>query len=134
MMGTQPVEYRFNVTRYWKGEVGMEARVFTNASSAACGRSYSKGTTYVIYGSLRDGKVRDSACSRTRSAENATDDYLIGLREAWPVVDYITVNLSSPNTPGLRDLQAADSTAALLERLKQEQELLSGRVWEAGAA
>ena len=75
MMGTQPVEYRFNVTRYWKGEVGMEARVFTNASSAACGRSYTKGTTYVIYGSLRDGKVRDSACSRTRSEENATEDY-----------------------------------------------------------
>jgi dihydroorotate dehydrogenase len=57
--------------------------------------------------------------------ENATDDYLIGLRDAWPVADYITVNLSSPNTPGLRDLQATDSTAALLERLKQEQETLS---------
>ena len=56
--------------------------------------------------------------------ENATEDYLIGLREAWPVADYIAVNISSPNTPGLRDLQAADSTAALLERLKKEQELL----------
>jgi dihydroorotate dehydrogenase len=56
--------------------------------------------------------------------ENATEDYLIGLRAAWPVADYIAVNLSSPNTPGLRDLQAADSTAALLERLKQEQESL----------
>lgn len=57
--------------------------------------------------------------------EKATDDYLIGLREAWPVADYIAVNLSSPNTPGLRDLQAADSTAALLGRLKQEQETLT---------
>jgi dihydroorotate dehydrogenase len=56
--------------------------------------------------------------------EQAVDDYLIGLRAAWPVADYVAVNLSSPNTPGLRDLQAAGSTAALLERLKQEQESL----------
>ena len=62
--------------------------------------------------------------------ENAVDDYLKCLRGAWDVADYITVNLSSPNTPGLRDLQAADETARLLETLKQEQEKLivsSGR-------
>jgi len=62
--------------------------------------------------------------------ENAVDDYLKCLREAWDVADYITVNLSSPNTPGLRDLQAASATARLLESLKQEQEKLitaSGR-------
>ena len=58
--------------------------------------------------------------------ENATNDYLTCLRGAWSVADYITVNLSSPNTPGLRDLQAADETARLLEALKSEQELLTG--------
>lgn len=57
--------------------------------------------------------------------ENATDDYLRCLRGAWEVADYITVNLSSPNTPGLRDLQAADETARLLESLKTEQEKLT---------
>lgn len=57
--------------------------------------------------------------------ENAVDDYLACLRGAWDVADYITVNLSSPNTPGLRDLQAADETAKLLETLKQEQEKLT---------
>ncbi len=57
--------------------------------------------------------------------ENAVDDYLICLRGAWDVADYITVNLSSPNTPGLRDLQAADETARLIEALKQEQEKLT---------
>ncbi len=57
--------------------------------------------------------------------ENATDDYLACLRGAWDVADYITVNLSSPNTPGLRDLQAADETARLLEALKLEQEKLT---------
>ena len=57
--------------------------------------------------------------------ELAIDDYLIALRAAWPVADYIAVNLSSPNTPGLRELQEADSTARLLERLKKEQDTLA---------
>ena len=58
--------------------------------------------------------------------EQATEDYLACLRGAWDVADYITVNRSSPNTPGLRDLQAADETARLIEALKSEQELLTG--------
>ena len=57
--------------------------------------------------------------------EQATDDYLTCLRGAWPVADYIAVNLSSPNTPGLRDLQAADSAARLLARLQEERETLT---------
>ncbi len=57
--------------------------------------------------------------------ENAADDYLECLRKAYPVADYITVNLSSPNTPGLRDLQGAEASARLLEILKTEQALLA---------
>jgi len=57
--------------------------------------------------------------------EQATDDYLACLRAAWPVAGYSAVNLSSPNTPGLRVLQAADTTARLLERLHQERERLA---------
>jgi dihydroorotate dehydrogenase len=57
--------------------------------------------------------------------ENAADDYLACLKAAYPVADYIAVNLSSPNTPGLRDLQGAEASARLLERLKREQALLA---------
>ena len=57
--------------------------------------------------------------------ENAADDYLACLQAAYPVADYIAVNLSSPNTPGLRDLQGAEASARLLERLKKEQVLLA---------
>ncbi|MBK1881619.1 quinone-dependent dihydroorotate dehydrogenase [Luteolibacter pohnpeiensis] len=57
--------------------------------------------------------------------ENAADDYLACLRAAYPVADYIAVNLSSPNTPGLRDLQGAEASARLLEKLKQEQQKLA---------
>lgn len=53
--------------------------------------------------------------------ENAVDDYLIGLRKVYAQADYITVNISSPNTAGLRDLQFGDTLSKLLQRLKAEQ-------------
>ncbi|MFU8893307.1 MAG: quinone-dependent dihydroorotate dehydrogenase [Luteolibacter sp.] len=53
--------------------------------------------------------------------ESAADDYLVCLREAYPVAGYIAVNLSSPNTPGLRDLQGPEASARLLETLKSAQ-------------
>ena len=57
--------------------------------------------------------------------ENAADDYLACLRAAYGVADYIAVNLSSPNTPGLRDLQGEEASARLLEQLKKEQQALA---------
>lgn len=59
--------------------------------------------------------------------EDAASDYLYCMRAAYQYADYITVNLSSPNTPGLRALQEADSAAALLDTLKKEQKLLQER-------
>ena len=58
--------------------------------------------------------------------ENATEDYLIGLREAYAYASYITVNISSPNTPGLRDLQYGKELNKLLAALKAEQMKLVG--------
>ena len=57
----------------------------------------------------------------TTPVENAADDYVIGMRKVYAHADYITVNVSSPNTPGLRDLQFGDSLNRLLETLKLEQ-------------
>ncbi len=51
----------------------------------------------------------------------AVDDYLIGLRKAYPVADYITVNISSPNTVNLRRLQHGDEIKRLISELKAEQ-------------
>ncbi len=53
--------------------------------------------------------------------ENATKDYLIGLRQAYFYADYIAVNISSPNTPGLRTLQYGDELNGLLSAIKNEQ-------------
>ncbi len=62
--------------------------------------------------------------------ENAVDDYLIGLDGVFPHADYITVNISSPNTKNLRALQSDEALDALLSRLqarKQQLEAQSGR-------
>ena len=55
------------------------------------------------------------------AVENATEDYLIGLRKAYSYASYIVVNISSPNTPGLRDLQYGKELRKLLAALKAEQ-------------
>ena len=52
--------------------------------------------------------------------ENAVDDYLIGLRKVYPVASYVTVNISSPNTKNLRQLQEGDELLKLLKALKEE--------------
>ncbi|MGI8604531.1 MAG: quinone-dependent dihydroorotate dehydrogenase [Verrucomicrobiales bacterium] len=57
--------------------------------------------------------------------ERAAEDYLTCLRGAYAHVDYITVNISSPNTIGLRDLQEEDAVRRLLRALKSEQDRLS---------
>ncbi len=54
--------------------------------------------------------------SRVVALEDAVADYEVALRHAWPVADYLVLNVSSPNTPGLRDLQAAGPLARLLAR------------------
>ncbi len=53
--------------------------------------------------------------------ERAVDDYLIGLRKAYPHAGYIVVNISSPNTPGLRTLQYGEALEQLLGALRAEQ-------------
>ena len=57
--------------------------------------------------------------------ENAVDDYLIAMRAVYATADYITINISSPNTKNLRDLQAPDSVAALVTRIVREGEKLT---------
>jgi dihydroorotate dehydrogenase len=51
--------------------------------------------------------------------ENAADDYLLGLEGVFPHADYITVNISSPNTKNLRALQSDEALDALLSQLQQ---------------
>ncbi len=54
--------------------------------------------------------------------EHAADDYLHCLRRVYPLASYVTVNISSPNTKNLRELQRSAELAPLLSALKQEQQ------------
>jgi dihydroorotate dehydrogenase len=59
------------------------------------------------------------------SVENANSDYIKCLNSVYSHATYITVNVSSPNTPGLRTLQFGDSLNSLLDAIKSEQARLA---------
>lgn len=61
----------------------------------------------------------------TTPVEKAEDDYLYCLERVYPHATYIVVNVSSPNTPGLRTLQFGDSLAQLLSALKDKHSQLA---------
>lgn len=63
--------------------------------------------------------------SKVTPIEYATDDYLKSFEIVYPVADYVAVNVSSPNTPGLRDLQQAQQLETLLVSLLRRNEELS---------
>ena len=65
------------------------------------------------------GKNRDTPL------QDAVDDYLAAFEQVYPHADYVTVNISSPNTPGLRDLQHGEELNRLLNALKQRQRELA---------
>lgn len=56
--------------------------------------------------------------------ERAADDYLIGLAGVYPFADYVTVNISSPNTKNLRALQSDEALDALLGTLQERRQQL----------
>ena len=59
--------------------------------------------------------------NKNTALENAVDDYLTCMQQVYPYADYITINISSPNTPGLRDLQHGEGLTSLLSQLKNKQ-------------
>ena len=73
-----------------------------------------KGIVGVNLGKNRDTPLADAA-----------QDYEIGMRQVYPYADYITINISSPNTKGLRDLQSPDALPHLLGKLKTLQKELA---------
>ena len=57
--------------------------------------------------------------SRVVEVENAIPDYVTSARALAPLADYLAVNVSSPNTPGLRGLQAVETLRPLLEAVRE---------------
>ena len=100
---------------------------FNNAGAAALaaaagGRRRARGAT------VRSGMPVGISIGKSKVTplDEAAEDYLTSLRLLAPYADYVAVNVSSPNTPGLRALQDADSLAALLAALTAEAARLAG--------
>ncbi|GAB4037402.1 quinone-dependent dihydroorotate dehydrogenase [Spirosoma jeollabukense] len=102
-----------------KADHGLINRMGFNNKGAgpAAGRlrhfAQNRGNRQVIVGG-NIGKNKDTP------NENALSDYLTSFRELFDAVDYFVVNVSSPNTPGLRDLQERAPLTHLLTALQQE--------------
>jgi len=65
--------------------------------------------------------------SRSVAIDDAIPDYLAGFRKVYDVADYIAINVSSPNTPNLRDLQQPRSLEILIRELQNTNQELAGR-------
>ena len=78
-----------------------------------------------LKGRRRGGVVGANIGANKDSADRVAD-YLIGLRRLWGLADYFTLNVSSPNTPGLRALQTKAALDDLLGRVAEARSGLSG--------
>lgn len=67
-------------------------------------------------GKPRSGPV-GANIGKNRDSGDAVADYVAGLKAVYPYADYVSVNISSPNTPGLRELQQDTALRALMEPL-----------------
>ncbi|XP_023857794.1 dihydroorotate dehydrogenase (quinone), mitochondrial isoform X2 [Salvelinus sp. IW2-2015] len=63
---------------------------------------------------------------KNKLSQDAAADYLEGVRTLGPLADYLVVNVSSPNTPGLRDLQGKGELRQLLYKVLKERDALQG--------
>ncbi len=104
----RPRLFRLTANRGIVNRMGFNSRGL-EAAAARLRRLRSDGPPAGVLGANL-AKNRDSA--------DAAEDYVAGVRALAAYVDYLVVNVSSPNTPGLRDLQRHDALTALLARVQ----------------
>ncbi|WP_156250453.1 quinone-dependent dihydroorotate dehydrogenase [Pseudactinotalea terrae] len=97
---------------------------FNNVGAAAVGRRLARlrrgaaGKRLVLGANIGKSKVT--------APEHAVADYVTSARAVAPHVDYLVVNVSSPNTPGLRDLQATESLRPILAAVQEQAAYAAG--------
>jgi len=116
----QPGNPRPRLFRLPEDRALVNRQGFNNEGAAALARRLERRRPDCVLG-VNIGK------SRVVSIEDATADYLASFEKVRARADYVAVNVSSPNTPGLRELQRADLLAALLGELQRRNLELSER-------
>ena len=100
----KPRVFRLDEDRAVINRMGFNSGGLDALVARMAGRDRSAGTVGVNIG-------------RNRDSTDAAADYVVGVRRSTSVADYLVVNVSSPNTPGLRDLQARGVLESLLRQL-----------------
>ena len=107
----QPGNPRPRLFRLSKDNALINRAGFNNAGAAAFAQRVGAERPNCVLG-VSIGK------SKITPMEDATNDYLASFDLVYPVADYVAINVSSPNTPQLRELQRADHLSSLLIALK----------------
>ena len=92
----------------------LNRRGFPNDGASAVGKRLRGRAQKVRSLALSVGKTRDIPL------DSAGDDYRKSLRELAPFADYVVLNVSSPNTPGLREMQSVDRLRRLIMDARDE--------------
>lgn len=109
----QPGNEKPRLFRLVEDEAIINRMGFNNEGvEAAVAQLKQRKTDLLIGGNIGKNKVTPN--------EAATNDYILSFRALHPYVDYFVVNVSSPNTPNLRELQEKEPLTRLLQTLKDE--------------
>jgi len=103
----RPRLFRLTEDRAVINRLGFNNRGQADALARLAGRDRSRGIVGVNIGANKDSADRIA-------------DYAAGVRAMAPVADYLTINISSPNTPGLRQLQDEGALRALLGAIAEQ--------------
>ena len=117
----QPGNERPRLFRLPEDEALVNRMGFNNAGAADLARSVMLARRHLPAGFVIGVNIGRGAATDT---DQATADYVEAFRLVAPVADYVAVNISSPNTPGLRDLQDPDRLVGLLGALRDSGERL----------
>lgn len=117
----QPGNPRPRLFRLPKDEALINRLGFNNAGARAMAERLHRINDLAVPLGINIGKNFDTPIER------AVDDYLACLRVLYRYADYFVVNVSSPNTPGLRELQREEALSRLLAHLQAENASLAER-------
>jgi dihydroorotate dehydrogenase len=118
----QPGNPKPRMFRLPKADALINRLGFNNEGLAAFIANVRRARTFRAAGGVLGLNIGKNAAT---PIERAADDYLIGLAGVYPHADYVTVNISSPNTKNLRELQSDAALDALLGALVARRESLA---------
>ena len=118
----QPGNPKPRMFRLEQAEALINRLGFNNGGLAAFVANVQKARNFRAAGGIVGLNIGKNAAT---PIERAVDDYLIGLAGVYPFADYVTVNISSPNTKNLRALQSDEALDALLASLRARRDQLA---------